>query len=245
MVEGQPKRPANIEQIVAINQGRLPLTMSELRAEPLSPRETARRLREEPGLRLLDVREAAEFGQAHVPGAVNVLLFSPAFEQRVGWILHPKAPLLLFARREEDVARALHKMAFLGLDARVAGYVEGGMAAWMEEGLPVRVLPQVSVQDLREAHSSGRWRVVDVREREEWTEGHIQGACHMNFKEMGDGAQEFPFQREESLALVCSSGMRSSTGASLLLRRGFERLTNVVGGMSAWRAAGFEVVKGP
>jgi rhodanese-related sulfurtransferase len=42
-------------------------------------------------------------------------------------------------------------------------------------------------------------------------------------------------------AVICAGGYRSSTATSLLRRRGFRELYNVVGGTSAWVAAGYDV----
>ncbi len=245
MTEGQPVRPANVEQIVAINQGRLPLTTEEPDAPALSPGNAGRRLEENPHLCLIDVREPAEFGAGHAPRAINVQLSSPEFEQRVGWVLSSETPYLLLAGAEEDVCHALHKLAFVGLDLRVEGYVSGGMGAWLAEGLPHDTVPQVSVHQLHENFQGGQgqsWRVVDVREDEEWTGTHIADAHHLNFKSI-EGAKSFSFSPEESIALVCATGMRSSTGASLLRRHDFSNVLNVTGGMGAWRAAGYGVVE--
>lgn len=136
-------------------------------------------------------------------------------------------------------------MAFVGLDSNVRGFIAGGMPGWCDAGLPSVPLDQISVQSLHErlhTDAGNGWRIVDVREDEEWTQGHIEGAHHMNYKKMGKPDPDLPFSRVETLAIICGGGMRSSTGASLLLRHGYSGVINVVGGMSAWRAADYEVV---
>jgi hydroxyacylglutathione hydrolase len=47
-------------------------------------------------------------------------------------------------------------------------------------------------------------------------------------------------QAEEPVATVCAGGYRSSIASSILERKGFRRITNVVGGMAAWTQAGLE-----
>ena len=47
--------------------------------------------------------------------------------------------------------------------------------------------------------------------------------------------------RSRPTAVICAGGYRSSAATSLLRRHGFSDLYNVVGGTSAWVAAGFEV----
>ncbi|MEN8143856.1 MAG: rhodanese-like domain-containing protein, partial [Gemmatimonadota bacterium] len=95
MNAGQPVRPANIANIVAINQGRIPLTMEE----PTAPSVHVAAVSELIGTGhvIVDVRREAEFGSGHIPGSYNVQLVSPEFEQRVGWIVPLDAPLILVA----------------------------------------------------------------------------------------------------------------------------------------------------
>ena len=40
------------------------------------------------------------------------------------------------------------------------------------------------------------------------------------------------------MAVICGSGYRASIAASFLKREGYESVSNVIGGMSAWKAAG-------
>jgi hydroxyacylglutathione hydrolase len=244
MSEGLPDRPANIARIVAINQGTLPLTLEAPEARPVPPAEASRWMEEDPAIRTIDMREPAGFGEAHVPGAGNLPISSAEFEQRAGWVFDPDTPFLLLGENDRDARRASHKLAFVGLDSNVRGFIPGGMPAWRDAGLPSASLDQISVEGLHEhlrGDAGNGWNIVDVREDEEWTEGHIEGAHHMNFKKMGKADLDLPFPRGETLAVICGGGIRSSTGASLLQGHGYSGVINVVGGMSAWRAADYEV----
>jgi hydroxyacylglutathione hydrolase len=49
--------------------------------------------------------------------------------------------------------------------------------------------------------------------------------------------------KDRPIATICGSGYRSSVSASLLLKHGHPDVTNVLGGMSAWKAAGLPVAK--
>jgi hydroxyacylglutathione hydrolase len=201
-------------------------------------------MEEDPAIRMIDMREPAGFGEAHVPGAGNLPISSAEFEQRAGWVFDPDTPFLLLGENDRDARRASHKLAFVGLDSNVRGFIPGGMPAWRDAGLPSASLDQISVEGLHEhprGDAGNGWNIVDVREDEEWTEGHIEGAHHMNFKKMGKADLDLPFPRGETLAVICGGGIRSSTGASLLQGHGYSGVINVVGGMSACRAADYEV----
>jgi len=246
MQEDQPVKPANILNIVATNQGRLPLTMETPVAKPLSPQRVAELI--EQGHIIVDARSTAEFGAEHIRGAFNIQLSSKEFEQRVGWMTPADAPIILVTNTAEEAQRAIYNMAFIALDSRVAGYLDGGMDAWIESGHPVESAPQIDIHDLYHRLSSNGLQVLDVRDKEEWEEGHIAGAHFMPYTSLVPQLDvparigELPFSPDQSIAVVCATGKRSSTAVSVLLREGYRKLYNVVGGMTAWKAAGLPMV---
>jgi len=244
MTKGQQARPANIFNIVAINQGKQPLTMQEPVAEPL---ETARV--EElaaAGHLLVDGRSPADFGAGHLPGSYSVWIGSPEFEQRVGWVVPPDSPLVLVVGDPEAAQRAVHKMGFVGLDRRVAGYLEGGTRAWAAAGKELASVPQIGVDELHrgltESADGDAPQVLDVREPAEWRDGHIEGARLMSHRQLRERLDDLDLDPQRQVAVICGSGVRSSTASSVLARNGYERLLNVTGGMDAWAAAGLPMV---
>jgi hydroxyacylglutathione hydrolase len=242
MGEGQPSRPANILEIVAINQGRSPLTMDEPSAPALAPEDFRERIAE--GHAVVDTRDPAAFGAGHIPGAYNIKGASPEFEQRVGWVVDLEVPILLVLDHDDALAAMLRKLAFVGLDRRVRGYLAGGMDAWGAAIGAQETLKQISVTELQERLAAGDGvRVLDVREPDEYEQGHVEGAASMSFKVLEERFSELPLTPDDQIALVCAGGVRSSTASSILLRRGFRNLLNVTGGMGAWRAAGLPTTR--
>ena len=244
MNEDQPARPANIANIVAINQGKRALTMGEPQAAALKLRRFSELMGE--GRLVIDCRSAAAYGSGHIPGAYNIQLSNSEFEQRVGWVTPLDVPMLLVMEQESDVQNALRALAFVGLDWRFEGYLMGGMGAWIDAGMPHQTVTQISVHRLNAALQSGpdgaAMQPLDVRETSEWDEGHISAAAYMNYKTMGQRIDELKVPRDQPLAVLCARGFRSSTACSLLLMNGFQRVYNVTGGMTAWEAAGLPVV---
>ncbi|MGB0386747.1 MAG: rhodanese-like domain-containing protein [Ardenticatenaceae bacterium] len=240
MNQEQPLRPANIANIVGINQGKRPLTMEDPVAEALSP-EAANDLIQD-GCLVIDCRSSATFGAGHIPGAYNMQLSSSEFEQRVGWVTPLDVPMILVANTSEEAQRAIHLLAFLGLDQRVKGFVEGGIPAWANAGLPVSKLEQMSAQTLYQKLQSNGHQVLDVRETSEWDEGHVENAHYMNFKVIRNQISELTVTPDDHIAIVCATGKRSSTAGSILLMNGYEHVHNIIGGMTAWRDAGLPMI---
>ena len=74
-----------------------------------------------------------------------------------------------------------------------------------------------------------------MRTDEEWDAGHIDGAIHIHGGKLQERFGEVP--HDKPVAVVCGSGYRASIAASFLQRDGYEAVSNVIGGMSAWKAA--------
>jgi hydroxyacylglutathione hydrolase len=233
LMAGLPPKPPSFEIIVGKNQGLIPLQRSKPR--PLSAREVADLLKSSGG-GVLDLRDPATYGEAHVPGALNVWIESPQFAERVAWFTAPDARLVLVAQGPSDLDRAIKALTRVGVDA-VEGFLERGMLEWKSAGLPVESVPQMTVYELNEWIEEGRdVAVVDVREPLEWREGHVDGALHLPMLEVIGRLRELPADRPK--AVMCAGGLRSSTVISALERHGIRNCLNVTGGMSAWLKAG-------
>ncbi len=243
MTDGQPARPANILNIVAINQGELPLTMGDPEATPLDA-DRFEALRAD-GHIVVDTRPSAAFGSGHVPSSYNIHLGSGEFEQRVGWVIPPDEPILLVMDGDDLIDRALSALAFIGLDQRVVGYLAGGIGAWIKSGKRVATLPQISVHDVhRNLGENGSMNVLDVREPVEWDGGHIEGAQQMSYKDLRENFDKLTLTRDDPVSVICAKGSRSGTASSILEVNGFKNVHNVTGGMAAWLSAGLPVTSG-
>ena len=140
----------------------------------------------------------------------------------------------MVVKDEYDLHDALEQLAVVGFD-QVVGYLDGGMAAWQEADLPVQQLGQLTVEELHSLRHT--LNILDVRDQGEWDEGHIKGATHMPFYFVEQRIQEL--DSSQPLAVLCASGQRSTLACSILQRHGFTELFNVIGGMDAWKNAGF------
>jgi rhodanese-related sulfurtransferase len=86
--------------------------------------------------------------------------------------------------------------------------------------------------------TQGAVLLLDVREAEEWTAGHAQGALHVPLGRLDPAA----VPTDRPIVAVCRSGARSGKAAELLAAAGVEA-ANLVGGMKAWADAGLPVVR--
>jgi rhodanese-related sulfurtransferase len=112
------------------------------------------------------------------------------------------------------------------------------MLSWSIAGLPTEHVAQLSPQELRQMiDSSSKAVLVDVRARQEFEALSIPGAINIPAPDLRARHAELP--KDRTVAVICSTGMRSSLAASILQRNGFRDVRNVAGGMNGYAAAGF------
>jgi rhodanese-related sulfurtransferase len=94
----------------------------------------------------------------------------------------------------------------------------------------------ISVADALERTENGAV-LVDVREDNEWTEGHAAAAVHMGRGVIErDVVGEYPDKATE-LILYCGGGYRSALAADMLQKMGYTNVASMAGGWSAWKEA--------
>jgi hydroxyacylglutathione hydrolase len=191
------------------------------------------------GAVVLDARSPEAFGGGHVPGALNVGV-GPSFPTWAGTVLEEGAAVLLVLDSPADLWPATWDLLRIGYPPP-AGWLAGGMLAWRTAGLDLAALPQLTVHELRRRLQAGEVDVLDVRQPAEWAEGHVAGARFVTGGELPRRLDEVP-RSGRPVAVVCGSGYRSSVSASLLSATTGLDVVNVLGGMSAWTAAGYPTV---
>jgi len=231
-----PARPAYFSQDAEINRAGA-LSLSDLPAlSPIEPAELKTLLSE--GAIALDVRPGDQFAAGHVPGSVNIAL-SGQFASWAGALLGLSASPVLIADSEQTVAEARMRLARVGLeDSR--GYLNGGVEAWQQAGLPLATLSQISVGALSDQLGVSDLQVLDVRREPEWEAGHIANALWWPLDNFKVAPPEI--DHDIPIAVHCKGGYRSMIACSLLQRAGFQNVVNLVGWFDAWQQAKLPVV---
>jgi glyoxylase-like metal-dependent hydrolase (beta-lactamase superfamily II)/rhodanese-related sulfurtransferase len=186
------------------------------------------------GAQLLDTREPTLFEGAHLKGSLNVGL-GGSYATWCGTLLARDRPIVLIAEPGKELEAAT-RLGRIGLD-NVAGHLEGGMQV-LEDAHPelVERTERITAGSLAEQfRDEVPPLAVDVRTPTEWEEQRIEGSVNLPLSRLQDGLGQLP--RARPIVVYCSSGYRSAIAASLLRREGVERISDLVGGLGAWRAA--------
>ena len=81
--------------------------------------------------------------------------------------------------------------------------------------------------------------LVDIREPDEWDQGHVKGAIHIPRGHLELQIENHAAKRDQPIALICASGVRSLLGARDLQTMGYNNVVSVVGGFNGWKNAGY------
>jgi molybdopterin/thiamine biosynthesis adenylyltransferase/rhodanese-related sulfurtransferase len=102
-------------------------------------------------------------------------------------------------------------------------------------------IDEVDPADVRDQLGNGAV-VVDVREPEEWSAGHIPGAKHVPKSYLESRIEGAVSDRSEHVILYCASGNRSAWAARTLLDDlGYEHVESMTGGFTLWKDRGYAV----
>src|SRR5256714_5483190 len=102
-------------------------------------------------------------------------------------------------------------------------------------------IDEVDPAVVREQVSNGAV-VIDVREAEEWSTGHIPGAKHVPKSYLESRIEGAAPDRDQHVILYCQSGNRSAWAARTLIEDlGYENVESMTGGITLWKDRGYDV----
>lgn len=105
-------------------------------------------------------------------------------------------------------------------------------------GFAQSTFSNVSVQDLANAKEA-QYTILDMRQSEEFAEGHVPNAVLIPLSELEARASEL--STDTTLYVICRSGNRSRQASEILVNLGFKDVRNVDGGFIAWANAGYDI----
>ena len=236
-VTESPYTPPYFRQMEIYNRDGAPILNRLPDLHPLSIPEV-NHLRKS-GCQILDIRSPASFGAGHIPGSLSIWRGGlPAF---MGWFLDYQRPIVIVDDFNLDLDPVIRHFIRLGYDT-IAGVLSGGFPAWTKAAEDIGTIPTCSVQQLKERLEKEHPFILDVRDIKNWNAvGHIPGAHHIYVGELPRHIDEIP--KNEPVVVYCDAGYKGSLATSILALHQYRTMTNVLGGMTAWKKAGFRVEK--
>jgi len=228
VTEGQPSAPDYFLYDAIQNRRQHRVFDAAHAPEPLTLDEVL--AKQDAGAVVVDAREPQEFAAAHLAGSVNVPV-DGRFAETSGTVVGAEQEIVVVApqdREEEIVVR----LARIGFD-RVAGYLREPEGAFLATPDRVTRASRLTAKVLDEArHGDVPPTVVDVRNSGELVAGTIPGSIHIPLAQLPHRLEEIP--RDRPVVVHCAGGYRSSVAAALLRKEGWNDVSDLLGGYSAW-----------
>ena len=234
----QPEAPAYFNYDAVLNSQERP-TLDQALAREMNPLTLDAVLAlQADGAQILDTREAGEFASAHLLGSINIGLVGQ-YATWAGTVLDRNHPIVIIADpgRENESAIRLGRIGF----DHVAGYLQNGLQSLESRPELIAFTERLSAQYAAELLSSNQPPLaIDVRAPREREQKHIAGSLSLPLNRLMENITTLPKSRP--LIVYCAGGYRSSIAASLLQGSGFETVSEIAGGITAWEAAKLPVV---
>ena len=108
-----------------------------------------------------------------------------------------------------------------------------------------RHITEISPADARKQVDSGDALLIDVREDDDWREGHAEQATHLS-----RGVVELEIEDQvpdltKPIICYCGGGSRSALVAESLQKMGYKNVRSMAGGMRAWKEQGLPTSQPP
>lgn len=112
-----------------------------------------------------------------------------------------------------------------------------------EIGLKLSKVPQLNVNDAVRLMNNEDIVLLDVRENNEYSGGHIRNSIHIPMSALTKRMSELEKYKNRTILAICRSGARSNTACRTLSKQGFEKVNNLAGGIVSWTSANLPLSK--
>jgi rhodanese-related sulfurtransferase len=104
---------------------------------------------------------------------------------------------------------------------------------------------ETNVADVKRRGDAGeKFLLIDVREDNEWTKGHLPGAVHLGKGIIERDIEQRVPDTNAKLILYCGGGFRSALAAENLQKMGYTNVESMDGGWKGWLEAGLPTAQG-
>ncbi|MFO7257028.1 MAG: MBL fold metallo-hydrolase [Bacteroidota bacterium] len=202
-------------------------TVLERGCQPLDP-DAFEAAANETGALILDTRAPQTFAQGFIPNSINIGL-DGSFAPWVGALIPDIRQQILIVADNGRESEVVTRLARVGYDYSI-GFLSGGFNAWKEAGKEIDRIVSVDTDQLAEALTTNP-AILDVRRREEYAAGHLEGAVNVPLDFISENMQAIDPSRPHYV--YCASGYRSMVFISILKARGYDNLVNITNGYKA------------
>lgn len=187
---------------------------------------------------LIDLRHPLAYGGGHICGSYNISNDN-LMSTWAPWVIPYDRPIYLISDNPDAIDKNVRKLIQLGFDQIEGCIVE--IEQWVQAGCDFMQTQQLSVHSLHERLKDGEdAMVLDVRNDNEWNNGHIQAAKHIFLGNLPKEADQLG-EKDKKIYAICGGGYRSSIAIGVLQNKGYTNIVNIFGGMGVWKTSNLPI----
>ncbi|MBG9715068.1 MBL fold metallo-hydrolase [Bacillus cereus] len=181
---------------------------------------------------IVDIRDVESFASGHIEKSINIP-YNNSFTTWCGWLLDYKTETLIILDEEKvKMKEVIRDFESIRLDNIVAF-------------VPLKVIKKFDILESYKEYTSIELyrhikdrsvKVIDVRSKKEWEEGHLHDAIHITLGNIFEKIDSIP--KDCPIVLQCRTGLRSAIAASILQKAGIKEVVNLKGGFLEWKKFG-------
>jgi hydroxyacylglutathione hydrolase len=239
VLQDQPVPPRYFKTMKTVNRGGEALPVSP-QPKMLGLEELEAALRN--GAPVIDTRTAQRFAAGHLPASLNIPI-NKSFLNWSGALIPADSDFYILTDRDTDdgVNDILAELCKIGL-TRVRGVFRSDLIGeWKSKHGDLQRVRQVDPHEVASRGVREDVQIVDVRNPDEWSKGHLPGAIHIPLAALPDRAGEL--DPSKPIVVHCQGGGRAAIATSLLQAYGRTDVATLAGGYERWVAEGLETSK--
>ena len=182
------------------------------------------------GAMIIDGRSPEDFATAHLRGSINVGL-NGRYAEFAGSVVPTDVDIVLVVEDGFEL-EGKNRLARIGFD-RVVGCLEEPLAVMASNPDRVQRASRMTAHEYESRKTEIRGlQLVDIRNPGEIALGTIEGSLAIPVGQLPSRLEEL--DPSAPTVVFCAGGYRSSVGASVLRQAGFDDVSDIIGGYSAW-----------
>ncbi len=189
---------------------------------------------EEDSMIVVDTRESELFIHSHLPNSISLSLSSIGLI--AGWVLDSEQKYAFVLDTHSQLDEAVASLYRIGIDS-VEGYLGIGFHGWKDHDKITQSLKMYELDEIKSGITNETIQLVDVRQPHETEIEHVENSVFVPLTTIQEDMSKI--SKEKPVATICPSGVRSTTGASILKHNGFEDVGVLIDGLKEWKKRGY------
>jgi molybdopterin/thiamine biosynthesis adenylyltransferase/rhodanese-related sulfurtransferase len=99
----------------------------------------------------------------------------------------------------------------------------------------------INAKTFKQTFDQEKYLIVDIRKPHEWETGTLPQAQKIPMNEFLNSIENLEYHKNQKMLIYCESGKRSAKATSILLKKGYQNIKSLEGGIQSWKNLGYQI----